>query len=467
MLLTNRNLDTAGREMYSLATELFPICRSMTGPGVRETLERLSQHVSLQTHEVPTGTRVFDWEVPREWRIDDAYIKDSHGTRMVDFRNSNLHVVNGSSPIHRTMSWPELKGHLHTLPEQPDLIPYRTCFHREEWGFCLSHAEYQRLDANGELEYDVCIDSSLAAGFLTYGEVSIPGELDDEVLLTTHICHPSLANDNLSGIVITTYLAKWLSEVRRHYSYRLLFLPATIGAITWLSRNEQRIDNIKHGLILTLLGDAGGWTYKKCRRDRAEINRVVAHLMAQSGDEFTIREFEPFGYDERQFCSPGIDLPTGCLMRSANGEFPEYHTSADNLDFISSANLARSLEMCIEIVEVLEGNQTYLNQSPKCEPRLDQHGLYEAFGCGEEQVRLQQAVLWVLNLSDGLHSLMDIAERSSQSFAEIRSAATALCDCGLLKEHRPASHRADSLSDAGHDRNPNPRRAPNSLEGMI
>lgn len=437
MTLPALNVETVGREMYSLAENLFPICRSMTGAGVRETLVRLQEHVPLEIHEVPTGTKVFDWEIPKEWNIRDAFIKGSNGRRILDFRQSNLHVVSGSVPINETMHWSRLKDHLHTLPEQPDLIPYRTCFHDEGWGFSLPHVLFEALQAAGDNAYEVCIDSSWQDGSLTYGEVFLPGESDEEVLLTTHVCHPSLANDNLSGIAVATYLAQWLAKIPRRYSYRVIYIPATIGAITWLSLNQNRVDKIKHGLVLALLGDAGCSTYRKCRREDAEINRVVSHVLAHAGADFRVSRFEPFGYDQRQFCSPGFDLPIGCLMRSPDGGFSEYHTSADNLQFIHPDYLADSLRKCVEIVKVLEGNRTYINQNPRCEPRLGKRGLYRAFGCDEDQIRLQQAVLWVLNLSDGEYSLLDIAVRSESSFGEIRRAADTLVSCGLLEEKLP------------------------------
>ncbi len=439
------NVDAAGCEMYSLAAELFPICRSITGPGVRATLRRLQDDIPLEICEVPSGTKVFDWEVPQEWQIRDAFIKDAHGNRIVDFQRSNLHVVSGSAPINRTMHWSELKQHLHTLPDQPELVPYRTCFHQDDWGFSLSHAQFSELDSAAESSYHVCIDSITCDGSLTYGELFLPGESDQEVLLTTHVCHPSLANDNLSGIAVATQLGKWLGTAPRRYGYRLLFIPATIGAITWLSVNEHLVDRIQHGLVLALLGDASSSTYRKCRREDAEINRVVAHVMEHSGDNSRILDFEPFGYDQRQFCSPGFDLPIGCLMRSVNGEFSEYHTSADNLEFIHPEYLADSLKKCIEIVRILEGNRTYCNQNPKCEPRLGKYGLYKAFGSADGQIRMQQAVQWVLNLSDGDHSLLSIAERSSRPFDEIRRAADALIDCGLLQAQSSAS--GHKLSD--------------------
>ena len=438
MTTTPNQLETAGHEMHSLISRLFPICRSMTGAGVRETLQILQEHVPLSIHEVPTGTRVFDWQVPAEWSIRDAYIKDAEGRRVVDFQASNLHVVSGSVGMQATMRWSDLRDNIHTLPDRPEWIPYRTCFHQEGWGFSMAHEQYQKLDALGDVEYDVCIDASHDdEGSLTYGELFLPGDSDsetgdDEVLLSAHVCHPSLANDNLSGIAVAVQLAKHLSQRKHRFGYRFVFAPATIGAITWLSQNEHRLSNIRHGLILSLLGDAGNSTYKKSRRGDTEIDRAAAHVLKHAGSEYTVTQFEPFGYDERQYCSPGIDLPLGCLMRSPSEQYPEYHTSADNLELVEPQYLADSLDKLSAIVDVLEGNGTLVNTNPKCEPRLGQYGLYHAFGSGDNNTHMQRAVQWVLNLSDGQHSLFDIAERSDFDFASIRQAADALQEAGLL-----------------------------------
>lgn len=435
--------------MYALVSDLYPICRSITGPGVRETLRRLQAHLPLEVHEVPTGTKVFDWEVPKEWRIRDAYISDMDGNRIVDFKQSNLHVVSGSVPISQTMPWSALKDHLHTLPDHPEWVPYRTCFHREDWGFCLRHDLFERLDAQGEQSYEVRIDATLADGSLTYGEFYLPGESRSEVLFSCHVCHPSLANDNLSGIAVATFLAKHLRQQPRRYSYRILFIPATIGAITWLSLNQAQTAHVEHGLVLALLGDSGHFTYKKSRRGDEAIDRIVEHVLRQSGSDHSILDFEPFGYDQRQFCSPGFDLPMGCLMRSANEQFPEYHTSADNLDLVRPRYLAESLDACVAITDALEADRTYLNRNPYGEPRLGERGLYRAFGSAADGARAQRATLWVLNLSDGHNSLLDIAERSGLTFHEICRAAHALIDHELLEECPDGNEHAQPRQSAG------------------
>ena len=420
--------EQLGKELHSFASELYPICRSITGNGIRRTLDIIAGKISLQKFDVPTGTQVFDWTVPKEWNIRDAYIQSSDGTRVIDFRKHNLHVLNYSVPVRAKMSLGELRPHLFSIPERPDWIPYRTSYYKEEWGFCLSH---NQLLALKEGEYEVCIDSTLEAGKLTYGECYLPGQTTDEILISCHACHPSLANDNLSGVTVATFLAKSLSNCERRYSYRFLFIPGTIGAITWLAQNRQTAGRVKHGFVLTCIGDSGEFHYKKSRQGDAQIDRATAHVLKHQSKGSEILEFSPYGYDESQYCSPGFNLPVGCLMRSIWGTFPEYHTSADNLDFIRPAQLAGSLRACATIFDVLENNRTYRNLNPFCEPQLGRRNLYRTTGgnsIGEEI----NARLWVLNLSDGQNSLLDIAERSGCRFSMIHEAAELLQESGLL-----------------------------------
>ena len=423
-------MSTPGAEMHDLVKRLYPICRSITGDGVRETLRIIQEHIPVELREVPSGTKAFDWTVPKEWNIRDAWIKNSAGERLVDFRKLNLHVVSYSSPVRRRMGLAELKNHLFTIPAHPGRVPYRTSYYEETWGFCLSENQWQQL-RDGE-EYDVCIDSSLEPGHLTYGELLLKGEETEEVLISCHICHPSLANDNLSGIAVAVALAKHLGQSPRRYSYRFLFIPGTIGSITWLARNEKIVPRIRHGLVLTCVGDAASLTYKRSRRGDAEIDRAVACVLKESGEAHEIIDFFPYGYDERQYCSPGFNLPVGCLMRSRHGEFPEYHTSGDNLEFVKAEALADSLSKCKAVVDLLENNMVYLSQSPKCEPQLGKRGLYAGQAHGEDRRLRELAFLWVLNLSDGDHSLLDIAERANLPFAAIRQAAEALANTDLL-----------------------------------
>jgi len=417
-----------GEELHRFAAELYPICRSITGDGIRRTLSMIQERIPLRLTEIPTGTPVFDWIVPKEWNIRDAYIKVPGGERIVDFAKSTLHVLNYSTPVSGTMPLRELRPHLFTIPEKPDWIPYRTSYYEEDWGFCLSHQQMLALE---DREYEVCIDSTLDDGRLTYGEYYLPGRTDEEVLISCHICHPSLANDNLSGTVVASFLAQLLAGRDLRYSYRFVFVPGTIGAIAWLAQNRETAKLIRHGFVLTCVGDSGGFHYKKSRRGDTEVDRAAAHVLAHCGESSEILEFSPYGYDERQYCSPGFNLAVGCLMRSVWGTFPEYHTSADNLDFIKPEKLAGSLRVCAGILDVLEQNRRYRNLNPYCEPQLGRRNLYRSTGgnsIGEEI----NARLWVLNLSDGEHSLLDIAERSGLRFAAIHAAAELLSENRLL-----------------------------------
>ena len=418
-----------GTEIYGLITELFPICRSITGNGVRETLSIIGRHIPLEIHEVPTGTEVFDWTVPKEWNIRDAYIKNSRGEKVVDYRKSNLHVVNYSTPVRIKMPLEDLKKHVFSLPEYPDRIPYRTSYYNESWGFCLAHNDLLRLRDG---EYEVCIDSKLEPGHLTYGEYLIKGESDAEVLISTHICHPSLANDNLSGVALATFLARELGGRRSRYSYRFLFVPGTIGSITWLCRNQGGVDKIKHGLVLVDVGDAGKFTYKKSRRGEAEVDRAVIHVLKHSTSDYDARQFDPYGHDERQYCSPGFNLPVGCFSRTPHGEFPEYHTSADDLTFVRPEYLSESFAMCLSILSVLDDNRRYVNLNPMCEPQLGKRGLYRMIGGPKDGGVQEVALLWTLNFSDGAHSLLDISERSGIKFDVVKKAADALLQHELL-----------------------------------
>ncbi|NVN87178.1 MAG: DUF4910 domain-containing protein [Rhodopseudomonas sp.] len=422
--------DDVGAEIFALAAKIYPICRSITGDGVRQTLHELAAHIALDIHEVPTGTSVLDWTVPREWNIRDAYIKNERGERIVDFNRSNLHVMGYSMPVHRRISLAELKQHVYTLPDQPDLIPYRTSYYAENWAFCLPH---RQLEALPDDTYEVLIDSTLSDGHLTYGEYFHQGETADEFLFSAHICHPSLANDNCSGIALLTHLAKRISRIRTRYSYRFLFAPGTIGAITWLARNEDKVDRIKHGLVVSMLGDPGGPTYKKSRRGDAEIDRAMIHTLRHSGLSATIEEFSPYGYDERQYCSPGFNLPVGLFQRSKFGAIPEYHTSADNMDFIRPDALSESSRLIDAAIGAIEANGTYRNTAPKGEPQLGRRGLYGAIGGDKDAAAANMAMLWILNLSDGGHSLLDIAQRADLPFEVVERTARRLGDHGLLK----------------------------------
>jgi aminopeptidase-like protein len=420
-----------GNQMHRLIAELYPICRSITGDGVRETLRIIGRHIPLNIHEVPSGAAVFDWTIPKEWNIRDAYIKNSRGEKVVDFRQSNLHVVSYSAPVRASMPLDELKKHLFSLPEYPERIPYRTSYYNESWGFCLAHND---LLALREDMYEVCIDSQLEPGHLVYGEYVIPGESDAEILISTHVCHPSLANDNLSGAALATFLAMELGKQRRRYSCRFLFIPGTIGSIAWLSRNQSRVAKIKHGLVLVDVGDSGKFTYKKSRRGNAEIDRAVIHVLKHWGKDYEAREFDPYGHDERQYCSPGFNLPVGCFSRTPHGEFPEYHTSADDLTFVRPECLGDSFAACLSVLNVLDSNRKYVNLNPMCEPQLGKRGLYRIIGGPKDGGLQELALLWTLNYCDGAHSLLDISERAGIRFDDVKRAADALVQHELLRE---------------------------------
>jgi aminopeptidase-like protein len=428
-------MSDPGREMYELMERLYPLCRSLTGDGVRRTLDLVEEQIPLERTEVPSGTQVYDWTLPREWNIRGAWLDGPDGQRIVDFADSNLHVLGYSAPTRTRLSLAELREHLFSDPERPDVIPYRTSYHDENWGLCLPH---RQLEALPDGEYEVVIDSTLADGAVTYAECLLPGRSDDEILLSTYICHPSLCNDNLSGIVLLAALARHLSGHERAYSYRFLFSPATIGPLTWLSRNEQRLHRVKHGLVAACVGDPGPLTYKRSRRGNAGIDRAAGQVVRAAGGE--VRDFTPLGGDERQFCSPGFDLPVGVLTRTPQDEFAGYHSSADDFSLVGAESLAGSFDAYLAVFDLLEGelsdgNATYVNLSPKGEPQLGRRGLYRAIGGGSFA---EGALLWVLNLSDGRHDLRAIAERSGLPFPEIREAADQLLEAGLLE---PAEDR--------------------------
>lgn len=415
---------------------MYPICRSITGDGVRQTLDLVQQWIPLDRTEVPSGAAVFDWEIPNEWNIRDAYIADEHGQRVVDFRDHSLHVVNYSVPVRRSMTLEELKPHLYSLPDQPDWIPYRTSYYREHWGFCLRHRDFVRL---GPGPFEVVIDSTLTPGSLTYGECVVAGITDGEAIIYTHTCHPSLANDNLTGIAVAATLAREMLNERPRLTWRFIFGPGTIGSLAWLSRNEQRLGRVRAGLTVGLLGDSGALTYKRSRRGGCVTDRVAEHILRGLAPSVRIVDFEPYGYDERQFCSPGFDLPFGRLTRSPNGQYPEYHTSADNLDFLQPACLAESIRALASMIAVLDENRRLRNLSPKGEPRLGKRGLYGSIG-GTAPGEFEHALLWVLSFSDGEHDLLSIAERSGLNFDLLARAAATLENAGLvntLDEEQP------------------------------
>lgn len=424
--------SVTGKELYALVERLFPIHRSIAGPGVRATFDVLEETVPLKRTEIPTGTKVFDWLVPQEWSIQDAFIADATGRRVVDYSASNLHVVNHSQPVCETMNWQALKPHVHTCEERPEAIPYRTGYFRDCWGFCVTAAQFEELALGGP--WQVVIDSNFYDGSLSLAECHIEGESDETFLLYAHTCHPSLANDNLSGISIAAHLAKWLLSQPRRYSYRVVFAPATIGAISWLAQQDAaQLRQIKSGLVLSLLGDSADLSFKQAEQEDCYTNRLVPLVLSSLGVAHRTIPFAPFGYDERQFASPGIQLPVGRLCRSEFGEFPEYHTSDDDLHFVTPEHLEQSFRVCQAIIEANEGNTYPLSLQPMGEPNLARHDLYRAFGERDDRGQLQKAMMWILNQADGSRDLATIAKRSKLSLFELIEAAQILEQHALLK----------------------------------
>ncbi|MCK8784350.1 DUF4910 domain-containing protein [Roseomonas sp. NAR14] len=434
-----------GQKLHRHVSALFPIFRSITGEGMRQTLAYIGESIPLQIRQVPTGTPVLDWEVPQEWTVRGATLRRLNGDVVLDIADTNLHLVHYSHPVDRVVPIEELQAHLHSLPKQPDLVPYRTAYYANSWGFCLAERQRQALT---DPAYHVSIDTELAPGVLNYGEMVLPGEGPDEVLFSIHCCHPSLANDNLSSIAIAIELAQRLERrARRRFTYRFLFAPGTIGAITWLHLNREVTARIRHGLVLSCLGDGGPPTYKRSRRENADIDRYVAYQLRAGGHGDRVRPFLPYGYDERQYCSPGFDLPVGCLTRTPNGEYPEYHTSADDLELVRPEALADSLALLCRLVDMIEADYVPLGTCLHGEPQLGRRGLYQAIGGqpigADPSSRFDQlTLLWVINQADGTHSLLDIAERSGKPFAAVAAAAEALAAAGLLNRADPSPARA-------------------------
>jgi aminopeptidase-like protein len=426
--------EHVGLDAYELMRRLYPFCRSLTGDGVRATFDVLEEQIPLARTEIPSGSRVCDWIVPEEWNLREAHITAPDGNRVVDSNDSTLHVVSYSEPVRARLSLEQLRGRLHTLPKQPDVIPYRTSYYERTWGFCLSHRQLLELPPG---EYEVVIDSTLEPGHLTYAEHLIPGRGPREVLVSTYVCHPSLANDNLSGIAVATMLAKRLQGRPLRHSYRFLFAPGTIGPLAWLERNREKLDTVAHGLTVSCIGDEGDLTYKRSRRGDAEVDLAMETVLRDSGEPHRVLPWEPWGGDERQFCSPGFDLPVGTLMRTPHGEFEGYHTSADALELIRPESLAAAVDRCLELVEVLESNRTCANLSPFGEPQLGRRGLYRSAGGAVASPDEERAMLWVLNQSDGRTSLLEIARRSELGYPVVSRAAELLEDAELLEAGPP------------------------------
>ena len=419
--------ETIGEELVELMRELFPIPRSLTGNGVRDTLARLARDVPLELIETPSGTQIFDWTVPREWNLRGAWIDGPRGERVLDVADSPLHVLGYSQPVDAVLALDELRGHVFTHRDDPDLVPYRTSYWKEQWGFCMSRRQLEALE---DENYRVVIDASLEDGSLTSGEVNIPGATEAEFLLSTYVCHPALANDNLSGIVVLWALARTLGQQRLTHTYRLLWSPGTLGPLCWLSRNLETLARVEHGLVVSCVGDPGPLRYKRSRRGDAAVDRVAAYVLAGEPGSI-VTEWQPSGGDERQYCSPGFDLPVGTLSRTPHGLFPQYHSSADDLTLVTPEALASSFRTALTIIDLVETNGRYRNRSPYGEPQLGRRGLYQSVPDGTNP---ETAFLWLLNLSDGGHDLLEIAERAGLPFETIRDAAAVLAQHELLEE---------------------------------
>lgn len=407
---------------------LYPLCRSLTGEGVRQTLAILAEDLPLEVRRIASGTPVFDWTIPPQWHVAEAWIADATtGERIVDLADHTLHLVSYSAPFRGRLTRAELEPHLHSLPEHPDWIPYRTSYYVRDWGFCLTQ---RQRDALGEGPFDVVVDTGFDEdGELLYGELVLPGTETDagEVLISSHLCHPSLANDNLSGLAVATELAQRLRRRPHRLTYRFVFAPGTIGSLTWLAQHPGV--RPAHLLVLTGLGGGGELVYKRTRRGEQPIDRAAEHVVGHRGGR--VVDYSPYGYDERQYNALGFDLPAGRLTRTPHGEYPEYHTSADDLGFVADAELVDSLSAIEEILAVLEGEATYRNQSPYGEPQLGKRGLYPKMG-GRSADDAVMAMLWLMACSDGTTSLLQIADRAGLPFAVLRHAADDLLAAGLL-----------------------------------
>jgi len=413
---------------------LWPITRSLTGNGNRETLKILSELIDLEITEVPSGTQCFDWNVPPEWNIKEAWIKDSKGNKIVDFSENNLHILGYSEPFQGKLSFNELKPHLYTLPDQPDLIPYLTSYYKRRWGFCLSHNQLVQLEQNET--YEVFIDSTLDEnGSMTIGEAIIKGKSDEEILFSTYICHPSLASNELSGPLVSAFIYNKLKEQRElKYTYRFIFVPETIGSIYSLSvKGEYWKKNLKAGLVITCIGDDGKFTYKRSRIGNSLPDRVVETILNQTESEFNLVDFFPSGSDERQYCSPGFNLPVGSLMRTMYGKYPEYHTSADNKNYVSFEAMEKSIQKYLDVIELIEKNEKYINKMPYCEPQLGKRGLYPTLGSQKGTQDFVKAMMWILNLSDGENDLITISEKSKIPVKDLIPIVDKLIENGILE----------------------------------
>ena len=422
--------------LYPLVDALYPLMRSLTGSGVRDTLDHFGQVVELERHEVPTGMAILDWTVPQEWRVNGAWVCDRTGRRIVDVADHGLHLLGYSVPFRGILTGSELRTHLFSLAAQPDAIPYRTSYWAPRWGFCVR--QHVVDDLRDDEQYEVVVDTELVDGSLSFASAVLRGTTEDEILVSAHVCHPWLANDNLSGNIVALAVWQILGVTGPHrHRFRLLLSPGTVGPIAWLAQNREATSHIRHGLVLTNLGDHHGFTYKRSERATSKIDLAAEHVLAGWHRPGTIVDFSPYGYDERQFCSPGFRLAVGRLSRGVHGTFPEYHTSLDNPSFVTADAIADAVHAVLTMIAMIDEDETLINQAPFGEPQLGRRGLYRSLSGTEPDPNGELATLWVLNQSDGTRELSAIARRSGLPWSSVRRAADALLGVGLLAAHDP------------------------------
>ena len=422
-------MDDVSKGMDLLIRKLFPICRSITGNGVRQTLKIIKGIIPITVHEVSSGTKVFDWEIPNEWNIKDAYVKDENGNRVIDFQKSNLHVVGYSVPVDKWITLSELQGYLHSLPEQPNAIPYITSYYKERWGFCISHDERLKLKDG---KYHVFIDSTLEKGSLTYGEYIIKGETEQEVFLSTYICHPSMANNELSGPVVASFIGKWLASQPRRYTYRIVFIPETIGSITYLSQHlEELRENVLVGFNLSCIGDDKAYSYVASPYEKTLADKVASNVLSFKYPDFIKYSFLDRGSDERQYCSPGVDLPLVTLCRSKYGKYPEYHTSLDNLDFVTPDGLLGGYGLVQDCISVIENNRVF-RVTCYGEPQLGKRGLYPNLSTKKSGTSVS-TMMDFISYADGNNDLLQISNIIGKPVQEIVPIVEKLLEAGLLE----------------------------------
>ncbi len=459
------------KEISNLLEQLFPICRSITGDGVRQTLSILKEKTDFEILEIPTGIKCYDWTIPKEWNVIDAYVKDSNGNKIIDFQKNNLHLKSYSVPINKVISFKELNLHLETLPDMPDAIPYRTTYYKEDWGFCISYNQYINLNKNSN--YEVVINTSLKNGYLTYGEKKIKGKSKYEFLISTYCCHPSLANDNLSGIVLWILLLRWIKQKNRKHNYRFVIAPETIGAIAYLSKNESEMKKVLGGFILTCVAGPRNIEYKKSFLGNHFLDEIVLKKFDEIGLDYKTHNFDINGSDERQFSSPFYRIPIGTICKSKYYEYDNYHTSKDNLDYVKSSSLLEIFKIYTSIIEEIESmddfptkkklkantnssNQKFLSLMPFCEPMLSKRNLYPTNGGTikqkqfdskkEHKIKTYQKIneknitgeyldiiKWIMFYSDGKFSLTEIAQKINIPLEKLLLVANDLCEKKLLK----------------------------------